>query len=136
MGLFKGCTPVVVRAMALNMGMLASHDQAQAEFKKYTNNYWAVNIGAKTISGVTAAAFSLPFDFVKTRIQKQKPDPVTGVLPYKNSLDCARVVLAKEGPTAFYRGFGTYCARIAPHVVLTLFAFDGMKAMITKFNLP
>jgi 3-polyprenyl-4-hydroxybenzoate decarboxylase len=26
--------------MALNAGMLASHDQAQAEAKKYTNNYW------------------------------------------------------------------------------------------------
>lgn len=39
-GLFKGCTPVVVRAMALNAGMLASHDQVQAEMKKITDNYW------------------------------------------------------------------------------------------------
>ena len=92
------------------------------------------NIGAKTISGVTAAAFSLPFDFVKTRIQKQKPD-AAGLLPYKNSLDCAQKVFKLEGPTAFYRGFGTYCMRIAPHVVLTLFAFDGMKAAIAKLNL-
>lgn len=133
-GLFKGCTPVVVRAMALNMGMLASHDQAQAEFKKFSDNYWLVNIGAKSISGVTAAAFSLPFDFVKTRIQKQKPD-ANGVLPYSNSIDCAKKVLKLEGPGAFYRGFTTYCLRIAPHVVLTLFAFDGMKAAIAKFNL-
>jgi solute carrier family 25 oxoglutarate transporter 11 len=132
-GLFKGCTPVVVRAMALNLGMLASHDQAQAEFKKYTDNYWLQNIGAKGISGFFASAFSLPFDFVKTRIQKQKPD-ANGVLPYKSSLDCAAKVLRTEGPLAFYRGFGTYCMRIAPHVILTLFALDGMKYTIDKFN--
>jgi solute carrier family 25 oxoglutarate transporter 11 len=132
-GLFKGCTPVVVRAMALNAGMLASHDQAQAEFKKVTDNYWLQNIGAKTISGFAASACSLPFDFVKTRIQKQRPD-ANGVLPYKNSLDCARKVLVNEGPLAFYRGFPTYFMRIAPHVIITLFALDGMKAAIDKYS--
>ena len=132
-GLFKGCTPVVVRAMALNAGMLASHDQVQAEMKKITNNYWLQNIGAKGVSGLAASACSLPFDFVKTRIQKQKPD-ANGVLPYKNSIDCAKKVLTNEGPLAFYRGFGTYCMRIAPHVILTLFALDGMKYAIDKYN--
>jgi len=132
-GLFKGCTPVVVRAMALNAGMLASHDQAQAEAKKYTQNYWLQNIVAKGISGVAASACSLPFDAVKTRIQKQKPD-ANGVLPYSSSLDCARKVLAQEGPLSFYRGFGTYCMRIAPHVILTLFALDGMKYAIDNYG--
>ena len=35
---------------------------------------------------------SLPFDFVKTRIQKMKPLP-DGSMPYRNALDCARKVL-------------------------------------------
>lgn len=30
---------------------------------------------------------SLPFDFVKTRIQKMKPD-VNGIMPYKGTWDC------------------------------------------------
>lgn len=113
--------------------MLASHDQVQVEVKKYTNNYFYINIVAKSVSGFAAAACSLPFDFVKTRIQKQKPD-ANGVLPYANSIDCAKKVLATEGPLAFYRGFGTYCMRIAPHVVITLFALDGMKYAINKFS--
>jgi solute carrier family 25 oxoglutarate transporter 11 len=70
---------------------------------------------------------------VKTRIQKQKPD-ANGVLPYTSSLDCARKVMQLEGPMAFYRGFGTYCMRIAPHVILTLFALDGMKFAINKYS--
>lgn len=91
------------------------------------------NIGAKGLSGIAASACSLPFDCVKTRIQKQKPD-ANGVLPYKNSIDCARKVLTTEGPLAFYRGFGTYCMRIAPHVILTLFALDGMKFAIDNYT--
>jgi len=129
-GLFKGCLPVVVRAMSLNAGMLAVHDDVQARMKLVTDNYWLQNIGAKGMSGFAASAASLPFDFVKTRIQKQKPDPITKELPYKNSLDCAKKVLKHEGPLAFYRGFGTYCMRIAPHVIITLFALDGMKFFI------
>ena len=43
----------------------------------------AVVVGGATIAGFFAAACSLPFDYVKTQMQKMKPDPVTGELPYK-----------------------------------------------------
>ena len=44
-----------------------------------------VVIGGATIAGFFAAACSLPFDFVKTQMQKMKPDPVTGAVPYSVS---------------------------------------------------
>ena len=34
--------------------------------------------GASAIAGFFASFFSLPFDYVKTQMQKQKPDPVSG----------------------------------------------------------
>ncbi len=37
--------------------------------------------------GFLASFFSLPCDFVKTRLQKQKPD-ANGVMPYKSTMDC------------------------------------------------
>jgi len=77
--------------------------------------------------GFFASAFSLPFDFVKTRIQKQKPDPITKELPYRNSIHCATKCLTEEGPMVFYRGFWTYYFRIAPHVMITLFAVDALN---------
>merc|ERR1711862_814070 len=40
-------------------------------------------IGGSLIAGFASAFFSLPFDFVKTQVQKMKPDPVTGEMPYK-----------------------------------------------------
>jgi len=131
--MFKGCMPVVTRAMALNVGMLAFHDSSLDYFKQYTNDKTLQNIAAKATAGFFASAFSLPFDFVKTRIQKQKRQ-ADGTLPYKNSLDCVGKVLSTEGPFAFYRGFWTYYFRIAPHVMITLFALDGLTAIVKDFK--
>jgi solute carrier family 25 oxoglutarate transporter 11 len=78
-----------------------------------------------------ASVMSLPFDFVKTRIQKQRPD-ANGVLPYKNSLDCAMKVVAREGPLAFYSGFPTYYARIAPHAMLVLLMVEMTDSTIKR----
>ena len=79
--------------------------------------------GASTISGFFAAACSLPFDYVKTQIQKMQPD-AEGKLPYSGSLDCALKTLKSGGPFKFYTGFPVYCVRIAPHVmVLSLSLF-------------
>eukprot|EP00850_Spirogloea_muscicola_P022814 SM000313S11964 [mRNA] locus=s313:51519:53652:+ [translate_table: standard] len=119
LALWKGAGPTVVRAMALNMGMLASYDQSVEFFRDNlgTGEITTV-IGASSISGFFAAACSLPFDYVKTQIQKMQPGP-DGKLPYSGSLDCAAKTLASGGPLKFYTGFGTYCVRIAPHVMMT-----------------
>lgn len=132
-GMFKGCGPVVVRAMSLNVGMLASHDQTLDWLKEHVDSPLLQTIGAKTVSGFFASAFSLPFDFVKTRIQKQKPGP-DGKLPYSSALDCARKSLVAEGPLVFYRGFWVYYMRIAPHVMITLFTLDALNATVKKFK--
>ncbi|KAL4450703.1 hypothetical protein ABPG77_001059 [Micractinium sp. CCAP 211/92] len=121
-GLFTGAGPTVVRAMALNMGMLASNDQAKEmlEDMGFAKGGTTVVVGGATIAGFFAAACSLPFDYVKTQMQKMKPDPVTGELPFKSSMDCALKTLSTKGPLEFYTGFPTYCVRIAPHAALTL----------------
>ncbi len=67
-------------------------------------------IGGAFIAGFFASACSLPFDYVKTQLQKMKPGP-DGSLPYKNALDCAGKTLAEGGPLKFYSGFSTYIVR-------------------------
>jgi solute carrier family 25 oxoglutarate transporter 11 len=42
--------------------------------------------------------------------------------------DCAVKVSREEGVLRFYRGFGTYFARIAPHSFITLIIADNLKA--------
>ncbi|KAI3846154.1 hypothetical protein MKX01_002927 [Papaver californicum] len=119
LALWKGAGPTVVRAMALNMGMLASYDQS-VEFCKDSLGFGELStvVGASAVSGFFAAACSLPFDYVKTQIQKMQPD-ANGKLPYTGSLDCAMKTLKSGGPFKFYTGFPVYCIRIAPHVMMT-----------------
>lgn len=119
LSLWKGAGPTVVRAMALNMGMLASYDQSVEFFRDSAGmGETATIVGASAVSGFFAAACSLPFDFVKTQIQKMQPD-ATGKYPYTGSLDCAMKTLKSGGPLKFYTGFPVYCVRIAPHVMMT-----------------
>merc|ERR1711935_1269397 len=126
-GLFAGCLPTASRAMALNFGMLAFNASGK-DFLKSQGVTGAPQVfGASAIAGFFASFFSLPFDFVKTQMQKQKPDPVTGLLPYKSALDCASKIMKEGGPLRFYAGFPTFYVRIAPHAMITLMAQDLIK---------
>jgi len=128
--LWNGATPTVIRAMALNFGQLAFYSEAKARLKDTSLPGAAQNLGASLIAGFFASFFSLPFDFLKTRLQKQTRGP-TGELPYKGMMDCAAKVVKDEGLLRFYKGFGTYYVRIAPHAMITVILFD-LLGMITK----
>ncbi|KAI1473022.1 mitochondrial carrier [Daldinia caldariorum] len=122
--LWSGATPTVARAMALNVGQLAFFSEAKAQLKAHTQ--WSPlsqTLTASAIAGFFASFLSLPFDFVKTRLQKQHRGP-DGKLPYRSMTDCFIKVAKQEGLTRFYRGFGTYYMRIAPHAMVTLIVVD------------
>ena len=113
-GLWAGATPTVVRAMALNFGQLAFFSEAKSQLQGTTLGPRTQTLTASAIAGFFASFFSLPFDFVKTRLQKQQRGP-DGKLPYASMVDCFRKVAKDEGLLRFYRGFSTYYVRIAPH---------------------
>lgn len=113
--LWAGAAPTVARAMALNFGQLAFFSESKSQLTEKTNlTPRMTTLTASAIAGFFASFFSLPFDFVKTRLQKQSKGP-DGKLPYKGMADCFKQVARQEGLTRFYRGFGTYYVRIAPH---------------------
>lgn len=112
--LWAGSYPTVVRAMALNFGQLAFFSEAKNQLKGTSLSSRTQTLTASAVAGFFASFFSLPFDFVKTRLQKQTRAP-DGTLPYKGMFDCFKKVAKDEGLLRFYRGFGTYYVRIAPH---------------------
>lgn len=131
MGLFTGAGPTAVRAMALNMGMLASNDQAKEMLTAQGITGLPNVFGASAIAGFFASFFSLPFDYVKTQLQKMQPLP-DGTMPYKGALDCAAKTFATGGPLKFYTGFPTFYVRIAPHAMITLVAQDALASWQKK----
>merc|ERR1719203_1151930 len=128
-GLFKGAVPTATRAMALNFGMLGFNTVAKDALADMgvQKGGAAQVFGASAIAGFFASFFSLPFDYVTTQVQKMKPDPVTGELPFKGPVDCAMQQVRKGGITRLWAGFPTFYFRIAPHAMITLIAQDQIK---------
>lgn len=120
LSLWNGATPTVVRAMALNFGQLAFFSEAKDQLKQFQAS-GHINLSPQTqtlaasaVAGFFASFFSLPFDFVKTRMQRQAKAAAGGVKP-PGMLGTFAQVAKEEGIFRFYRGFGTYYVRIAPH---------------------
>lgn len=116
---WKGCTPTVVRAMAINLGMLVSYDEAKERLEKVmgkekSNSIWVLS---SIISGTIASTMSLPFDNVKTKMQKMTRN-ADGTLPYNSLLDCALKTARNESILGFWAGLPTYIVRICPHVMI------------------
>jgi len=135
LGLWKGAVPTAGRAMAQNFGMLAFNAQAKDMLGSAGVHGNTQVFGASAIAGFFAAFFSLPADFVKTQIQKMKPDPVTGEMPFKGPVDVVVKQVKAGGITRLWAGFPTYYCRIAPHAMITLIAQDNVKKMWKNLGL-
>jgi len=135
MGLFKGAAPTATRAMALNLGMLATNTVAKDKLNEMGVKGLGATFGASAIAGFFASFMSLPFDYVKTQVQKMKPDPVTGEMPFKGPVDCAMQQVKQGGITRLWTGFPTYYVRIAPHAMITLLAQDQVKKVFAAAGL-
>lgn len=130
--LYKGLAPNVLRGMAMNVGMMACYDQAKEVVAGLLNDPMtngpnlATRLGASAVAGFTAALFSLPFDLIKSRLMAQKPDPLTGEMPYKGVLDCTLKIARGEGPRGFFSGFSAYYGRCAPHAMIILLSIESI----------
>mmetsp|Transcript_75637 Transcript_75637/g.219679 ORF Transcript_75637/g.219679 Transcript_75637/m.219679 type:complete len:311 (-) Transcript_75637:2163-3095(-) len=130
--LYKGLAPNVLRGMSMNVGMMACYDQAKEVVAGMLNDPMTngpslpTRLGASATAGFTAALFSLPFDLIKSRLMAQKPDPLTGEMPYKGVLDCAMKIARSEGPVGFFSGFSAYYGRCAPHAMIILLSIESI----------
>jgi len=129
--LWKGAVPTMTRAIALNCAQLVSYETVKESLTTSLKNSSAltIQIYASLVSSVFTAFFSLPFDNLKTKLQKQKANS-KGILPYKGMLDCIQVSLAREGVTGFWAGLPTYYFRVGPHAIITLLALEQYKRLL------
>ena len=128
--LWRGSSPTMARAISITVGQLVSF----GEFKNLVNSArgttgddLSTRIVASSLSGVVCATCSLPWDNLKTKLQKMKPDE-NGVKPYSGLLDCFTKSVAAEGFFGLWVGLPTYIIRIAPHSIVSLIVLDYLKA--------
>jgi solute carrier family 25 oxoglutarate transporter 11 len=124
--LWKGATPTIVRAMALNLGMLAPYEECKQRLKPYWGTGYKTCIASSFVAGFLAAFLCLPFDNIKTKVQKMKRG-ADGKLPYQGFFDCFKKSIRNEGLSKLWVGFPVFYVRIGGHAMLTLLISDSLK---------
>ncbi|KAK2491787.1 hypothetical protein MC885_014400 [Smutsia gigantea] len=76
---------------------------------------------AGSLAGATAQTIIYPMEVLKTRLTLRR----TG--QYKGLLDCARQILQREGPRAFYRGYLPNVLGIIPYAGIDLTVYETLK---------
>ncbi|CAI5710435.1 unnamed protein product [Peronospora destructor] len=130
--LWRGSIPLVARGAAMNLGMMASYDQAKEMIAAQYGPGFVTNIGASAVSGFACAFTSLPFDLVKSRLMNMKVDPITGQNPYTGVTDCFKQIITKEGPFKLWRGYWTYYTRCAPNAMIVLLVVEQLNSVYKK----
>lgn len=129
--LWRGSFPTVCRAMAMNFSLLVPFEEAKKLLSPYIENNRTKSIIASMISGLCATILALPFDNIKTKLQKMKKRP-DGTLPYAGILDCILQTTKNEGPFRLWVGINTFYVRVAPHAVISLVTNDFLRNMFLK----
>jgi len=122
-GIWRGLSAHVAKAVVLNTVMIGPYDMMQERVW----NIWGETTLSKPIAilwaSIFGAAFSLPFDNLKTRMQNQFSDPKLNRLTYAGAFDAARQMYGVEKLGAF-PGFYTYYAKTVLYAFLTLYSTD------------
>lgn len=127
--LWRGSVPLVARGAAMNLGMMASYDQAKEIISAKYGHGFLTNTGASAISGFACAFTSLPFDLVKSRLMNMKKDVISNKYPYTGVTDCFRQIVVKEGPSKLWRGYWTYYTRCAPNAMIVLLVVEHINSV-------
>ena len=127
--LWKGAFPTIVRAMSMNLGMLAPYEECKQRLRKYFGDGYVTYISSSFVAGFLAAFLGLPPDNMKTKIQKMKPG-ADGKLPYSGFFDCVRKTFRNEGLLRFWVGFPIFYVRVGIHAMIALLVADALKYVI------
>lgn len=129
--LWNGATPTIARAMALNMSQLVTYEEAKERITKMMGkgHDMAIMFTASMIAAIATSTASLPFDNIKTKLQKMKRLP-DGSFPYKGFIDCGYKTVANEGILGFWAGLPTYYFRVGPHSIITLLSAELFRKMM------
>ncbi|XP_073945308.1 dicarboxylate carrier 1 isoform X1 [Choristoneura fumiferana] len=122
MQLWAGASMNCSRAALMTIGQLSFYDQIKALLLStpYFGDNVVTHVTSSLSAGAIATTLTQPVDVLKTRAMNAKREEVKSV--FKLILSTA-----KEGPTAFYKGYIPAFARLAPHTILTFVFLEQLR---------
>lgn len=108
-------------------------NKAMTRSKRYLHTVLesAHHFGLGSLAGAFGAFMVYPIDLVKTRMQNQRSGRV-GQMLYKNSLDCAKKVVANEGFKGLYSGVLPQLVGVAPEKAIKLTVNDLIRGHFSE----
>ena len=130
-----GVVPTMCRSVAMTSAQIVTYEEIKERIEAFTGvkGSRSVIVGSSMISSVATAVASLPFDNIKTKLQKMKRN-ADGTYPYKGVLDCAIKTAQREGPFGYWVGLGTYYARVGPHSCILLVMTEVFRRLFWPTN--
>uniref|UniRef100_A0A3P9LM56 Dicarboxylate carrier UCP2 n=1 Tax=Oryzias latipes TaxID=8090 RepID=A0A3P9LM56_ORYLA len=129
-GLWKGTGPNIARSAIVNCTELVTYDFIKDMLlisTPLTDNlpcHFVSAFGA----GLCTTVIASPVDVVKTRYMNSAPGE------YGSVLNCATVMMTKEGPFAFYKGFMPSFLRLGSWNVVMFVTYEQLKRAMMAAN--
>lgn len=121
---WKGWRPNVARACLVNLGELATYDEAK-RFVLKTTGYpdgLTVHVCSALVSGFFASLCSTPADVCKSRI-------MSGMYP--TLLSCISGTVRTEGVLALWKGFTPNWLRLGPWQFVFWISYENLRTQVT-----
>ena len=121
-GLWKGATPNIARAILVNLGELATYDHSKKFIKNKTglSEGPLIHFSSSICSGFSAAICCTPADVIKSRLMKTNSE-------YKGIIDCFTKTIKNEGLLALYKGFIPVWLRLAPWQIIFWTSYEQLR---------
>jgi len=126
---WRGSTPFVARACLVGATQVATYDQFKSMYNGLGLRGNSNFVCSSLTAGLMYSVITMPFESAKNRMASQKPDPVSGELPYRTTLQTMQTVSTNEGAFALYNGFVPYCTRCGSATVLMFFMVEKLQEL-------
>ncbi|XP_075956212.1 dicarboxylate carrier UCP2-like isoform X3 [Anarhichas minor] len=126
----ESCLTNITRNAIVNCSELVTYDIIKELILNYnllTDNM-PCHFTAGFAAGLCTTIVVSPVDVVKTRIMNSPPGR------YSGAINCALIMLMKEGPTAFYKGFIPAFLRLGSWNIVMFMSYEQIKRAFIRYQ--
>ncbi|QRW17680.1 mitochondrial carrier protein [Rhizoctonia solani] len=122
--LWRGTAATVTRGAIITVAQIGSYDHIKQVIKsrRFMDEGIPLHLTSSLFAGLVCSIASNPVDVIKVRLMNDHKRMYRGVT------DCVAKTLRKEGPLAYYKGFGMCWIRLGSHTTMTLLLYEQLRA--------